>query len=136
MIPVTQDQLYDPSRPDHRGNCWQTVLASVLELPLNEVPHFVQDEVDHDMAVEWHWWDRSWQWLRERGLMFTVAEVDNTPGEYLLVSGKSPRGEGIYHVVIYKDGEMVHDPHPDRSGLLTVDDAYVIRPIEKESADA
>lgn len=133
MTPITQTELYDPARPDHRGNCWQTVLASVLDLPLDEVPHFVQDDHTHNGRenFEWDWWKRSIDWLRDRGMKLEYAKVDETPGEYLLVSGKSPRGDGtIYHVVIYRDGVMVHDPHPDGTGLLTVEsNAYAIRPI-------
>lgn len=130
MIPITQTELYDPMRPDHRGNCWQTVLASVLDLPLDEVPHFVQDDHDHDGTknFEWNWWKRSFDFLRERGLTLEYADLDDSPGEYLLVAGKSPRGGGaIYHVVIYRDGVMVHDPHPDRTGLLSIDRTYAVR---------
>lgn len=133
MTPHTQDQLYDPTRPDHRGNCWQTVIASVLDLPLDEVPHFVQDEVDHGMDFAWHWWNRTLNWLRERGLRLDPCYgLDGAPGDYVLVSGKSPRAGGtIHHVVVYRDGAMVHDPHPDRTGLTTIDHVgHVIRPIE------
>ena len=132
MSPITQTELYDPTRPDRRGNCWQTVIASIVETPLADVPHFVQDDADHEGDFQWDWWKRTHDWLRERGLRLDYADINESPGEYVLVSGKSPRGNGsIHHVVIYLDGQMVHDPHPDRTGLLTVDDrAYAIRAIE------
>lgn len=130
MTPLTQTELYDPTRPDHRGNCWQTVIASLLELPLDAVPHFVQDDHDHHGAHEWHWWNRTLDFLRDRGhRLDPVTDMAAAPGEYLIVMGKSPRAGGtVHHAVIYRDGVMVHDPHPDRTGLVTIDaTAYAIR---------
>jgi hypothetical protein len=52
------------------------------------------------------------------------------PGEPYLVSGISPRDPNVHHIVIYQDGQMVHDPHPDRTGLASLDDDFrwTIRP--------
>jgi hypothetical protein len=30
------------------------------------------------------------------------------------------------HAVVFKSGEMVHDPHPDGTGILSLDCAYMI----------
>lgn len=128
MIPITQTELYDPTRPNHRGNCWQTVIASILDLPLDEVPHFVQDEVDHPGDGDWDWWVRTCRWLNAHDLRLVMVDVATCRDEYVLATGPSPRGNGVFHVVIYRDGAMVHDPHPDRSGLTSVDfNGYVIR---------
>lgn len=48
------------------------------------------------------------QWLKEN------------PDRYYIASGKTVRGTD--HVVIYKNGEMIWDPHPDRTGLETLED--------------
>jgi len=129
MIPVDQTRFYDPTVPvkEQRGNCLQAVMASVLELPLDDVPHFVQDDVDHDGDAnpEWNWWVRLVAWLGEHGWSVHAAlPISDYPGQSVLVTGPSPRGNGIHHIVIYRDGEMVHDPHPDRTGLVRVMDAY------------
>jgi hypothetical protein len=133
VIPVLQDQFYDPDAPvdRQRGNCLQAALASLLDLPLDEVPPFVQDHVDHDgdSVNEWHWWNRMLLWLRDRGLGVTSAGVcDPEPGEYVLAMGPSPRGKGIHHVVINRDGQLAHDPHPDATGLVNVESIYMVRP--------
>ena len=125
-------QFYDPAAPvdEQRGNCLQAALASLLELPLDDVPHFVQDHVDHDgdNVTEWNWWHPMLAWLHDRGLSVTSAGVrDPEPGEYVLAMGPSPRGNGIHHVVINRDGQLAHDPHPDATGLVSVQSVYMVR---------
>lgn len=137
MRPVMQTRFYDPTLPvgEQRGNCLQAVLASLLELDLADVPHFVQDHVDNDgdSNWEWGWHHRMTTWLHGQGLALFGVPVDQ-PGEYLAVTGRSPRGQGIHHIVIYRDGELAHDPHPDGTGVLDVTDVFTIRDLEKGAA--
>lgn len=105
------------------GNCWQTAIASVLELPLEEVPHFVKI---HDDGGQ-HWWLGTVDFLRERGYKIDVIREHLHDDEYYFVSGPSPRGQELYHVVIYQNGKMVHDPHPDGTGVLEEQAFEVIR---------
>jgi hypothetical protein len=37
---------------------------------------------------------------------------------YHQISGPSPRGQGIWHAVVGCNGQIVHDPHPSKAGLL------------------
>lgn len=153
MIPVTQTSFYDPDAPPEkqRGNCLTAVVASLLELPIEAVPNFVQDHVDRlgeseDVSSEWHWWTRLHRFIAEHGRRMhylrdvespdpvpadTATFPDPEPGEFYTVSGVSPRDPRIHHIVIYRDGVMVHDPHPDRTGLAKVDDEYhwSLRPL-------
>jgi hypothetical protein len=121
VIPVDQTRFYEPDLPvdEQRGNCFQAVVASVLELPLDEVPHFVQDHVD--TAGLRHWWDSFVAFVRTQGwAVHAAVPVTDYPEQHLIVAGPSPRGtgdDGLWHAVIYRGGEMVHDPHPDRTGL-------------------
>lgn len=152
MIPVTQTTFWDPDAPpsEQRGNCLSAVVASLLELPIDQVPDFVQDHVDHmdenENAGEWDWWSRLHQFVAERGHKICyLSPVDNPnwegspehwfpvpePGEFYTVGGISPRDPQIHHIVIYREGEMVWDPHPDRTGVTEVDDSYhwTLRPV-------
>jgi hypothetical protein len=47
---------------------------------------------------------------------------------YIITNGSSPR-EWVTrgHSVIYKNGVMVHDPHPSGEGLKEVQDYYMIK---------
>jgi hypothetical protein len=143
LTPVDQTAFYEPAAPPdkQRGNCLTAVVASLLDLPIGAVPNFVQDHVDHDADNddEWNWWTRLHRFISEHDhVMRYLRNVehpepfaasddgfpDPEPGECYTVSGISPRDARIHHIVIYRDGEMVHDPHPDRTGVVTVTDQY------------
>jgi len=96
-----------------KGNCFQAAVASILELPLEDVPHVM---IHDDWDVRLH------EWLSQFNL-WTVAvdakiakEYNHIPAGYHLISGQSPRGD-FWHTVVGYQGEMVHDPHPSRDGL-------------------
>lgn len=114
------------------GNCLQTVVASMLDLEVDEVPHF---------AVYVDWFAAMRRWARSRDGDFTYFEFP-VPEQYaagwaaiqawgrghqahVLLSGPSPRGP-FWHIVVGNvDLEVVHDPHPSRAGLVEVRDAIV-----------
>lgn len=130
MRPVTQTIL-DTGDRTREGNCLQAAVASLLHLGLDDVPHFVQQHSDSDGREDWL--DLLCAWLNGRGLH--LYRVDPEPGEDYFEFGKTERG--TTHVVICRDGRMIHDPHPSRSGLLLgrVSGPYVVRPIRAAEAD-
>jgi hypothetical protein len=116
------------------GDCLSAALASIIDMPLEDVPTFVSDHAtnDGDNDAEWHWWRRLIVWLRDHG--YTLAPFDEADesswpevGEHYLALGHTNRG--TYHAVVYADAHLVHDPHPSRDGLLAVDRAYTIRRV-------
>lgn len=119
MTPVFQTYFYGGNEDGTtRGNCYQAVLATLLDLPLDEVPHFVDIEERGGPC----YWNSSIQWLWERGYVVYYNEEPPT-GKFYFVTGKSPRGD-FYHVVIGRDGALAHDPHPDGTGVLTEEGGY------------
>ncbi|WP_282638114.1 hypothetical protein [Sphingobacterium thalpophilum] len=61
------------------------------------------------------------EWLKHKGYKYVYGgDREDYIGfnGYYFVTGKSPRGD-FNHIVIYKDGKMVHDPHPSGAGILT-----------------
>lgn len=117
MKPVDQTLFGD------EGNCMQACIASVLELPLDDVPNF--------MAL--HRAGKSWthtlrDWLAERGLAYVEVQFNGfgtfsmMPQTYHLIGGGSPRGQEEGHCIVGFAGTMVFDPHPSRAGLATWDD--------------
>lgn len=109
MIEITQTILHDPDK-SQKGNCFAACVASILELPLEKVPHFVEHE---------NWLDCLQSFLKEWGLFYAfVSEEDKVycgPWGYHVINGVSDRG--IRHSVVGHAGEPVWDPHPSRSGL-------------------
>lgn len=124
-----------------RGNCMAAVVASMLELPITEVPNI---ETLYDVKnVEWN--IILYEFIRSRGFewqtddryriyhfihedhYFQEREIIALQNDLYLVSGKSPRG--IQHICIYKCGKLVHDPHPTKEGIVTFDFFETIKPI-------
>ena len=121
MTPVHQTK-FGNAAGEAAGNCLQAALASLFDLPLDSVPHFVA-------YSDAQWWAEFNAWLGSRfGLFIVSITREQVPyldqRGYYIQYGNSPRG--FPHVVIAKDGEMVHDPHPDGTGLVKVEGEYVI----------
>jgi hypothetical protein len=113
------------------GNCFQAVLATMLEMDMRHVPHFYEDADPADvqessvetteMAIDN--WLRSFGVLRFKALvrgetfkeaMHNAAAMSPT-GYAAILSGMTKRNTS--HAVIVRDGEMVWDPHPSEDGL-------------------
>jgi len=97
------------------GNCFPACIASILGLQLDDVPFFTTSSQGAQLA------DAN-SWLRKFNLKLVM--VPNTPKHehpkdaYYIMRGSSPRMEGLFHMVVGKNGELVHDPHPDNTGII------------------
>lgn len=111
------------------GNCQSACLAMMLGLPLESVPNFAQlaqDTGDNEAYAA------QGAWLRERGWgILTVVKWQSLPWPprhgYFIAGGPSPRGHR--HAVIYKDGALWHDPHPEGGGISEVQDIDFLYPL-------
>jgi hypothetical protein len=106
VIQIDQTEFGEPE-----GNSLQACIASILEVPIDSVP-----PTPDDLA-----------WLRMLAAKlyeFHLVQpllVDSLPPwftGYVIGYGKGPRG--LQHAVVMRQGELVHDPHPDRAGLETL----------------
>ncbi len=112
------------------GNCFQAALASILELPLDDVPHFMVEEG----------WERHLEeWLAARGLgvvwvgnsgieSITSRSITKTP---CIASVKLNPGD-VLHSVIAQGGRIIHDPHPtsDVHTLSDILDYFILYPLD------
>ena len=112
MSPVDQT-TYGPTH----GNCISACLASILEVPIETVPSF----------VDTYWWERFVGWLAAQGLAATSVEGTIPPG-YAIAFGPSTRLADRGHACVALDGVIVHDPHPSREGLPIVFHYVVLHP--------
>lgn len=118
MTPVMQTQV---SQPGVKGNCFAACVASILEIP-------IEDAFDCWKYTDEDWHDEFKKWLYERGLD-CVALWELPVGVFGIANGQSPRGVSGGHSVIWKDGQLAHDPHPDGGGLTGDPEYYYL--IEK-----
>ena len=119
MKPVDQEFTHRPEIGQH-GDCQRAVIASLLELPITEVPHFLQDAAGDAVL----YYEALQAFCRRHGFAYLTiparsgAAFFGDDGDiYHEISGPSPRGNGVYHAVVGCNGQVVHDPHPSRAGL-------------------
>ena len=125
-----QKYLHDPENGVW-GDCDRACLASLLDMDIDEVPHFFDGIEAGDVAGGEEAMLRRKEWLREKGvelIRIVVAAGDygwrdfvgwvsrQNPGKEFLLVGCS--ANGVSHVVICRDSEIIHDPALDNSGIV------------------
>lgn len=132
MIPHKQKYFHD-DEAGTSGDCYRTAIACLLERPRDEVPHFYEGCFASTPEAEVHaMHDARREWIRREGLLLVemalninddgsveglVASIsERNPGQYWMLIGASRNGTG--HVVICRDGAIVHDPAIDDSGIV------------------
>lgn len=114
MTPVEQRIPHDPMNGMY-GDCMRACVASILDLEIEEVPHFYasgdQDTFD----------DELYAFLKSKGLaelnikwrdMFKEQYIfRGVTGIYHIITGRTK--DGAWHAVVGMDGEVVFDPDPD-----------------------
>lgn len=97
------------------GDCLRACLASVLELPKAQVPHFVFNEST--------WFEDMQAWLRIRGLTCLCLPL-GLPiyndalwamlGPAIVIAGVYiGKDESRRHAVVAQSGKVLHDPIPE-----------------------
>ena len=117
MIPIDMQILHRPENGFY-GDCFRCCIASIMELPAKEVPHFCglgDDDTDGQ------WFRDLEQWLIQFNLAPIMIELsaqwDMSSTNIIYVrSGKTVRG--TRHSTVWRKNTMIHDPHPDRTGIL------------------
>lgn len=111
MKPIKQTKVGED------GNCFQAVIASMLELGLDDVPDFCNLYSTFDK-----WFGKCNNWLSKFGLGIVALTVE-TKNDYEII-GDNQNYKGCLiadlkqqhmpydHVVIIKNGKLVHDPMP------------------------
>lgn len=138
MIPITQTKVVVRNEKGDivvHGNCYAAAIASIMELPITEVPNvevFFCSDQDYWMEVM-HMFLQLKGWELYTNTDFKVfhdgkhgvAEgkrfdmMQYCENKYYFASGPSARG--VRHICIYQNGQLVHDPHPSKDGLIEVD---------------
>lgn len=112
------------------GDCMRAAVASLLDLPVEAVPHFALFEAPGT------WYPVFEMWLRGQGLAIHPLAFESIDRPCLAI-GMSPRD--VDHIVVWGPDGMMHDPHPSRDGIeprqfwaLVPLDADAETPLETE----
>jgi len=101
---------------DQRGDsdCWIACLSSLTGIDIALFPQ--PPALDRWKAEAVEYGNRVRRFVQQRGwLLMHVWRF--VPTGYAIAGGPSPRGIEDGHAVVVRNGELVHDPHPSRSGL-------------------
>lgn len=113
---VNQTFWGDYAPKDVDADCWRGALASLLGLPIREVPHFIA-------LYRERWHEELTKWLRGRGLM-AIYLVFHKPDKSIAQAISDVPclvgfGEGFgnpdnetRHTVVMKGEQVIHDPCP------------------------
>lgn len=123
MIPVKQ-RISGKLGDEVRGDCFKVCIASILERPYEEVPHFVQQEKEGGYHL-----DHLNRWLADEGYPFQALYrqvgsgdpmllwLDGRHGDtwpenpgYWLATVRSKRFEGTHHTIVMHEDRAVFDP--------------------------
>lgn len=111
------------------GNCFQACVASIMELPLTNVPNFMDFNDDKG-----HWWREFGAWLRRRNMFhYSVELAEPNRGEWAdwledkqLIYLGSIKSGGVHHALVLKGTNVIHDPWPNNA-KFTFDDIVDIQ---------
>lgn len=111
------------------GNCFSACLASIFELPIENVPNFFK-VAGHDETL---WWAAVRDWLRPLGFGVMSLQLSDQSllaafEGWLIVCGESSRG--IQHATIWRNGKLIHDPHPSQCGLIAPESVDLLYPLD------
>lgn len=126
-------QKYMHIEGKQKGDCWRACIASIIECDLESLP-------DPNVVTDWpSLWSETLAICERLGLSYSAYSVNvgseildpKCLGGYIIAIGKSPRStedKRINHAVVWKNG-IIHDPHPDKTGILDIIEFDVIRKI-------
>lgn len=126
-----QKQKYKHNPSDgYVGDCFPTCIACLLNISRDDVPHFFEEwdgDIEQQMVNVGNWLKSKGVWLLkipyggsgDYKAAITAIGNANPDKEYLL-SGSSRNG--VNHVVICKNGKIIHD--------TSTDDAWIVGPCD------
>lgn len=117
MTPIYQEHPYHAPEKGIFGDCYRAALASLLDMPLADVPHFVTYPEAERRGVYR-------EFLRPLGLLpvnipgpgFMASIAGSGIDCYHLILGAA-KDDGCPHTCVGRNGVIVHDPGPDQKGL-------------------
>lgn len=113
------------------GNCFSACLASILELPIEQVPNFIRSGDD--------FWKDCEGWLRQFGLgilefPFTnPAQWDEFRVQGHQIVGGPSRRSTYHHAQVWHGGRMVHDPNPNPAGIVAPDSINMLYVVDLDA---
>lgn len=114
-------KYYTQTKMGDQGNCFATAIGCILNRDPAEIPNFC--------CIADNWREATNEWLKSLGLFYMDVSLPGDLRDELtrfwgwhVISGDGPRGRR--HAVVGWRGDIYHDPHPSRDGLLGMRDDW------------
>lgn len=99
------------------GDCFRACVASIFELPIEDIPNFwKQTQNVHkfwELIDNWTVKNKGFRCLSVR---FAKKDINLVDKILCIAIGPGAPNSKVDHAVVWKDG-LLHDPHPDNTGL-------------------
>lgn len=116
-------KVYQTDLSPTTGNCFQACVASILELNLESIPHFMDEYTEENKHG---WWHNFNEWLQSNLNMVSINEnlTDEHRETWLKflkdINCYTLAGiecdNGLHHAVVLKGDKIVHNPWPSYEG--------------------
>ena len=125
MKPVNQQYEHNPVEGVY-GDCHRACIASILELGIEDVPHFFFDNCDGDTFYQ-----RVREWVKLQGYSYFEVSFEEDPREWMKM--KNPDvyyilgcslSSGVGHSVVCLNDQIVHDPLNQETGQIGLLDGH------------
>jgi len=126
MVPITQTALSNPEK-GIIGNCQYAAISSITEIAIEEFKGL-------EYLTEGRWFiplvdilkKFNFEYMGTLNKKEDILNYKDGVDGYYVVCGGSPRGFKSGHAVVYLNGGMVHDPHPEGTGITSITHALMI----------
>ncbi len=106
-----------------RGNCIAACFSTLLNLDNAESCFQIQEHFDNGMDQAW---DKMQDFLLAHNYYYQSIKGHLNDPRIYLVSGTGSRD--VSHMCLYRNGKLLHDPHPSRHGLITEKHFSILSP--------
>lgn len=101
---------------EDNGDCFRTCVASILELPVENVPNVNTSNQNSE-----EFWELNNAWAMSKGFKYVTIYLEKHNwiiiADILCIAiAQSPRRDDQYHAVVWCNG-IIHDPHPSNAFL-------------------
>lgn len=118
-----EPQKIDQTEFGEFGNCQTACIAMLTGIPFEDIPNFTYtaNELGERNAFL-----AQQEFLNNYGFGIITLQYDLSVSlrGYLIVGGMTDRG--FNHAVIYKNGNLWHDPHPSRDGIKKIEEIDIV----------
>lgn len=128
MILYDQLHLSDKEAGTH-GDCFAACVKTVLQNPLDALPHPIGEDGDWNPDFFKGLEDR-YGFVRRYQPLYDEKDLSGFP-DIVIASGPTIRTEqsGAIHAVVWnlREMKMIHDPHPSRAGITEMRGFYFLK---------